>query len=88
MKLYLKFETEVGPFFIGISENGRFHPIYNGESLGGYSSAKDAIEDLVMNATFSVIHARAARLLDTSRLGIPEEVSEWEQLTDDNDLSC
>lgn len=39
MKLLLTCETSVGAFYIGQSQNGRFHPIYNDESLGSYAHA-------------------------------------------------
>ena len=36
MKLLYKFDTRVGTFYIGQSRDGRFHPIFDDESLGSY----------------------------------------------------
>lgn len=78
MRLIYKWNTRVGTFYIGQSPDGRYHPIYDGESFGSYSQPWQASEDLAFNATFSVHHAETGALLDTSRLGIPEHTSEWE----------
>ncbi|TWU44477.1 hypothetical protein [Rubripirellula reticaptiva] len=80
MKLLLSFSTKAGTFYIGQSNDGRFHPIYNDESLGSYAKHWQATEDLATNATFSVLHSTTGELLDTSRLGIPEDPSEWERI--------
>jgi hypothetical protein len=77
MKRILQFSTNAGVFYIGRSSDGRFHPIYNDEALGSYQYIWQATDDLALNATFSVLHARTGSLLDTSTLGIPESPSEW-----------
>jgi hypothetical protein len=79
MKILLYWKTRAGTFYIGQSSNGRFHPIYNGESLGSYANAHQAVDDLAQNATFSVLHADTSAVLDTSELGIPEDPREWER---------
>lgn len=79
MKLILKCNTQVGTFFIGQSPDGRFHPIFDDESLGSYAHDWQATEDLANNATFSVLHPKTGELLDTSPLGIPESPGEWER---------
>tara|TARA_R100000750_G_C2343891_1_gene95416 strand:- start:1575 stop:1802 length:228 start_codon:yes stop_codon:yes gene_type:complete len=75
MKLVCKFTTRVGEFYIGQSSDGRFHPIFQNESLGSYSQIWQATEDLAGGHTFSV-----SDIDDTSVLGIPEDPSEWETL--------
>jgi len=82
MKLILQFSTTAGTFYIGQSSDGRYHPIYNDESLGSYAHAWQATEDLAMNATFSASHAQTRKLLDTSKLGIPESPHDWSKLSD------
>ena len=77
MKLILSFNTRVGTFYIGQSDDGRFHPIYDDESLGSYSDILQAIDDLVNDATFSVSDQRNGKTLDTSKLGIPEDPKDW-----------
>lgn len=67
------YKTTVGTFFIAQSADGRFHPVFENESLGSYHSANAAAEDLAGGHTFSV-----AGGVDTSQLGIPEHTSEWE----------
>jgi len=84
MKLILSCTTHVGTFYIGQSPDGRFHPIFDEDSLGSYAKAWQAIDDLANNATFSALHPSTGKLLDTSALGIPEDPSEWERLSSAN----
>ncbi len=77
MKRLLKFNTKAGTFYIGQSNDGRFHPIYNNESLGSYEQIWQAAEDLSLNVTYSALHFETGDLLDTSELGIPSDPSEW-----------
>jgi hypothetical protein len=71
--------SKAGKFAIAQSEDGRFHPIYNEESLGRYDSAEQALDDLIANATCSVLHKGTGKMLDTSAIGLPEDLSDWEQ---------
>jgi hypothetical protein len=80
MKLLLSYNTKAGTFYIGQSDDGRFHPIYNDKSLGSYAYARQATEDLATNSTFSVLHSVTGKVLDTSQLGIPEDPSEWSRI--------
>lgn len=80
MKLLLSYNTKAGTFYIGQSDDGRFHPIYDDESLGSYAHAWQATEDLATNSTFSVHHATTGNVLDTSQLGIPEDPGEWSRI--------
>jgi len=67
MRLLYVFRTRVGPFHIG-EQDGRFHPMYDDESLGSYAHAWQAAEDLAGGHTFSIGSGT-----DTARLGIPAE---------------
>lgn len=80
MRLFLSYRTSIGSFFIGQSPDGRFHPIFDDDSLGSYATVEQAVDDLVNNATFSVLHPRTNKLIDTSALGIPENWREWNRL--------
>lgn len=69
------FETRVGTFFISVSEDCRFHPVFGNESLGSYNSAVAAIEELAGGHTFS-----ASGVSDTAVLGIPADIHEWQKV--------
>lgn len=73
MKLHYKWETKVGTFYIGQSKDGRFHPIFDDESLGSYAHPWQAAEDLAGGHTSSV-----SGIPDTGELGIPEHHTEWD----------
>ena len=73
MKLLYAYKTRFGMFFIGQSPDGRFHPIFDDESLGSYGSPQQAADDLAGGHTFSPSGG-----FDTSTLGIPEDITEWE----------
>ncbi|MDP6117048.1 MAG: hypothetical protein QGG53_34730 [Planctomycetota bacterium] len=75
MKLLYSYETTAGTFYIGQSRDGRFHPIFDDESLGSYAHEWQAAEDLAGGHTFS-----ASGVSDTSTLGIPDDLGEWERL--------
>lgn len=64
--------TSLGTFHIAQSDDGRFHPLFNGESLGSYATPEMAVDDLAGGHTFS-----ATGVDDTSTLGIPYDLSEW-----------
>ena len=74
MRLLYVFKTKIGPFYIG-EHQGRFHPIYNDERLGSYAHPWQAAEDLAGGHTFSISSGA-----DTSKLGIPDDIQEWEPL--------
>jgi len=75
MRLLYVFHTSIGPFYIGKSQDGRFHPIFDDESLGSYAHDWQAAEDLAGGHTFSISSG-----IDTETLGIPEDLGEWEKL--------
>ena len=74
MRLLYQWPTRIGTFYIG-EERGRFHPIFDGESLGSYAHAWQAAEDLAAGATFSISSGE-----DTSELRIPEDLNEWDRV--------
>jgi hypothetical protein len=76
-RLYV-FKTRIGPFYISQSKDGRFHPEFDDETLGSYAQAWQAAEDLAGGHTFSCTWRGS--LVDTSALGIPTELGEWEFL--------
>jgi hypothetical protein len=69
--VYYVFETSVGPFFI-VPRDGRWHIMFDDESLGSYVNAIQAADDLAGGHTFS-----PGRGIDTAALGIPENIGEW-----------
>jgi hypothetical protein len=46
--------TRIGPFYIVATEDGRFHPYYDGERLDAYSTPQQAVDDLAGAHTFSI----------------------------------
>ena len=75
-KLYF-WKTRVGVFYIVQTDNGRFHPMFDDETLGSYATADQAAEDLAGGHTDSVMSG--LNLVDTAKLGIPASASEWER---------
>jgi len=74
MRRLYAFTTRVGMFYIA-EHDGRFHPLYRDESLGSYSQPSQAADDLAGGHTFS-----AGGGIDTSHLGIPADLTEWDRL--------
>ena len=68
------FETRHGHWAIARSEDGRWHPTFDGESLGSYHSPEAALDDLCGGHTFSL-----PGNLDSSTCGLPEELGEWDR---------
>lgn len=66
------FSTKVGIFSI-VPKAGRWHAMFRGESLGSYFSPQQAADDLAGGHTFTPPGG-----FDTSKLGIPADISEWE----------
>jgi hypothetical protein len=65
------YQTKIGVFYI-IHRNGRWLAMYEDENLGGYISPQQAADDLSGGHTLSLSNG-----IDTSTLGIPEDISEW-----------
>ena len=72
-KLYFH-KTKAGAFYIA-EHDGRFHPLFQDQSLGSYATAQQAVDDLVGGHTFTPPGG-----VDTASLGIPHDVTEWERL--------
>ncbi|GAB5387018.1 MAG: hypothetical protein Alis3KO_41410 [Aliiglaciecola sp.] len=70
-----KWNTRIGTFYICQSRDGRFHPVFENESLGSYAQAWQAAEDLAGGHTFSISSGE-----DTSELEIPDHSDEWERI--------
>lgn len=77
MRALLRYSTLAGTFYIAQSADGRFHPIFDDDSLGSYRSIALAIDDLTHDATSSVLHPETFELLDTSALGLPADPGGW-----------
>lgn len=77
MRAILRYPTRVEAFYIAQSTDGRFHPIFDNESLGSYRSIAHAIDDLTNDTTSSVLHPETIELLDTSAFGLPDDPDEW-----------
>lgn len=67
------FKTKVGTFLI-VPKKKRFHVMFGDEDLGSYATAQQAAEDVAGGHTFLT-----SKGTDTSKLGIPDDVSEWQQ---------
>ncbi len=78
MKKLYAWQSQIGWFYIVATANGQFHPMYDGETLGSYSTAQQAVDDLAGGHTFSI-----AEGTDTSKLGIPDDLGEWEPYISD-----
>lgn len=77
MRVILKFPTRTGVFYIAQSTDGRYHSIFDNESVGSYRSIAHAIDDLTNNATSSVLHPETFELIDISALGLPDNAGKW-----------
>lgn len=69
------YRTPVGTFLI-VERLGRWHVIFNDESLGSYATPQQAADDLVGGHTFSV-----GKGIDASKLGMSSDVGEWQKGT-------
>jgi len=67
--------TGAGIFYIAQSDDGRFHPVFQEESLGSYATPAMAAEELAGGHTFS-----APGILDTTILAISEDLLEWDSI--------
>lgn len=74
MRLLYRYDTRDGTFYIG-ERDGRFHPMFEDESLGSFPTARKAVEDLAAGETLS-----SELGLDIPSLGIPEDLNDWEPL--------
>ncbi|UFS63554.1 hypothetical protein LOH54_05335 [Sulfurimonas sp. HSL-3221] len=78
MTKILRFKTAAGIFHVARDGGGRYHILFNDESMGDYGDMIDAIEGFVHESGFYIIHPEMAYPLDTFDLGIPDDISGWE----------
>ncbi len=78
MRILVSYPTDVGIFDIGQSIDKKYHPIYNDESLGSYPSVQEAVDSLIKNLTLPVKHVQTKELIDTSKLNIPKDYTQWD----------
>ncbi len=74
MRKLFTWNTRIGRFYIA-EIDGRFHPVYEDESLGSYARPEQAAEDLAGGHTSSISSG-----IDTPTLGIAEDLSEWRRV--------
>lgn len=68
-----RYQTRAGAFLIGLTANRSWAIVFDDDCLGsGYRTAQHALDDLCGGHTFSCSAG------DTSELGLPDEISEWE----------
>ncbi len=73
MKLLYVYRTRGGgEFYLGQSEDGKYHPLLYGESLGEYASLEQAAEDLANGRTTA---PDCSTFIE--ELGIPTELKNW-----------
>lgn len=68
------FKTKVGTFSI-VYRAGYWRAMFQDEDLGSYATPQQAADDLAGGHTFDPSEG-----YDTSELGIPEDIGEWERL--------
>ena len=80
MKPLLSYKTQIGTFYIAKSEDNLFHPTFNDVDLGAYVNMWLAVEDIASNSTLPVHHPDTNEVIDTSKLGLPEDYVGWERI--------
>lgn len=65
--------TRAGTFRIE-QRSGRWHVLFEDESLGAYRSPQHAVDDLVGGHC-----STPSRGIDTSALGIPDDIDDWKR---------
>ncbi|PLY04679.1 MAG: hypothetical protein C0625_15925 [Arcobacter sp.] len=78
MRILISYPTDVGIFDIAQSLDRKYHIIFNDESLGIYSSVSEAVDSLIKNETSPLLHSETKELIDTSKLGIASDYTEWD----------
>jgi len=67
-------KTKVGTFYI-VPREDSYEIMFRDDGLGQYATPQQAVDDLVGGHTFS-----AGPGIDTSKLGIPDDLGEWDEL--------
>lgn len=78
MRVLISFPTKIGIFDIGQSEDRKYHPIFNEESLGSFDSVQDAVDILVKDLTLTVIDPETRKEVNTSSLEISDDYTQWD----------
>ena len=74
MSFYYRYKTKCGMFYLKPAEEDGWRAWYEDEDLGWYKTTCLALPDLTGGHTFG------ASCGDTSRFGIPDNISEWETI--------
>jgi len=69
---FYRFTSKKGAFYIK-PKSGLWHPFFEDEDLGGYTTPQTALDDLAGGHTFFPSSG-----LDPSTCGLPDEVGDWE----------
>ena len=64
--------SSAGQFVIALRPDHRWHITWNGEDLGNYRTAQQALDDLTGGHTWS-----ASNGLDTAALGLATDIADW-----------
>ena len=72
-KLYV-YETQAGPIYIVLKEDGEFHLYFNGETLGACSSPTQAVDESAGGRTLAY-----AVGIDPAKLRISDNLADWER---------
>lgn len=78
MTKILSFKSTAGMFYVARDGKGRFHILFNDESMGKYDDMVEAIESFVNESGFFIVHPEMGYPLDTFDLGIPDDISGWQ----------
>lgn len=70
---FWRLRTRRGTFEIRQHPNGRWHVLFESESLGAYATPAMALDDLAGGHTFW-----PSAGFDPSELGIPDDLGDWE----------
>ena len=70
--LIIGYKTRKGTAFIGRSADGRYHPMWQDESLGSYHNLTGAVEDMAGGHVFTPSDGT-----DTGSLGISPDPEDW-----------
>jgi hypothetical protein len=74
MRNLYSYKTSAGIFYI-VEKNGRYHALFEGDSLGSYQTPQKVADDLAGGHTFSTSSG-----VGTATLGIPKDLSRWQRL--------
>lgn len=78
MRVILSYPTPKGLFELGQDKERKYHILYDEESVGKYDSIQNAVDALINNETEDIIHPDTKEIIDTSKLDIPEDYTQWD----------